>query len=222
MFEVLEHEVYGTVFCRDERLYDEQPMVKVSLAIPHRTKNGELRQLFVSKGALSNSGGYSRPHRIEALAVKFLPFAKAQAAEYSAKHGLEYEEVLSEAMVAMVYCADKVDARGEFVTLARTAIANAVTDLLRKRAKERKVKKLPPEMFYPEESAYAKMKDVKAALATLVASGEVSERDAMILRRQFISDKTATQQEIADELNLSNQRISQITEGVTGKLRELL
>ena len=221
MFEVLEHKVYGTVFCRDERLYDDQPMVKVSLAIPHRTKNGELRQLFVGKSALSNSGGYSRPHRIEALAVKFLPFAKAQAAEYSAKHGLEYEEVLSEAMVAMCKVA-QTDVQFEFVTPSRTAIANAVTDMLRKRAKERKVKKLPPEVFYPEQSAYWKMKDVKAALSTLVASGEVSERDAMILRRQFISDKTATQQEIADELGLSNQRISQVTEGVIGKLREIL
>ena len=221
MFEILTHEVYGTVFCKDERFYDDQPMVKVSLAIPHRTKNGELHQLFVSKGALSDSGGYSRPHRIEALAVKFLPFAKAQAAEYSAKHGLEYEEVLSEAMVAMCRVANS-EREFKFFTVAKQAIANAVTDMLRKRAKERKVKKLPPEMFYPEESAYVKVKDVKAALSVLVASGEVSERDAMTLRRQFFSGKTATQQEIADELGVSQQRIGFITQRVIGLLREIL
>lgn len=221
MFEVLEHEVYGTVFCRDERFYDDQPMVEVRLAIPHRTPHGELNRLPVSKGALSDSGGYSRPNRVEALAVKFLPFAKAQAAEYAGKHGLEYEEVYSEAMVAMCRVANS-EREFTFFTVAKQAIANAVTDMLRKRAKERKVKKLPPEMFYPEESAYGKMKDVKAALSTLVASGEVSERDAMILRRQFISDKTATQQEIADELGVSRPRITFITQRVIGLLREIL
>lgn len=221
---ILQHEIYGTVLVDDPTFDDDTPMVKVRLVIPHRTPRGELRRLTVSKSALSDSGGYTRPNRIKALAEKFIPFAKARAAEYTSMHGLEFEEVLAESMVALCYCADKVDERGEFATLARTAIANSVTDMLRSRAKIRKVRKLPPELFYPEPSAYAQIKELRVveALTTLVEAGQVSERDANIVRRLYLSDKTATEQEIADELGIHRLKIHRAKQGVIDKLREVV
>lgn len=224
MFEVLTHKIYGAVFCTDERFYDSGPMVEVRLSIPHRTPKDEFRYLTVSKSALSNSGGYSRPNRVKALPEKFIPFAKSRAAKYARLHGLEFDEVLSEALSAMCEVSELDELRHTFVAVCETSIANRVIKMLQKRKKEMEVKKLPPELFYPEPSAYVKIKELRVveALTTLVEAGEVSGRDANIVRRLYLSDKTATQQEIADELGLERSTISYASQRVIDKLREVV
>ena len=221
---ILQHEIYGTVLVDDPTFDDDTPMVKVRLVIPHRTPRGELWRLTVSKSALSDSGGYTRPNRIKSMPEKFIPFAKARAAKYARMHGLEFEEVLSTCLFVMVEVSLLPKLDNSFVAVVEKSIALRVINLLKDRTKERKVRKLPPEMFYPEPSAYAKIKELRIveALTTLVEAGEVSERDANIVRRIYLSDKTATQQEIADELGLSQPRIVYITQRVTGMLRELV